>query len=245
VPLALTRAAAGGLAEACAGIFLTRDEGPEDSVAAAVCQQAALSSIALTTARVVKGSGAGVEVFEDELTRLPGQVEWCFTQLSDAVRSLAHELRAMDRFWLVGGGLYHPVAVRGVRCFSGLGGVHAQGIEVSEFCAGPLSHLGRGDVAVFVSGSRSRIKRQVHRAAAQVRVAGARLISITDSNDRDLIDRSDIAILVPQLSEVGGSALALALLGLLGAESARNPERRRAGKLSPDGADESGHGPKA
>jgi glucosamine--fructose-6-phosphate aminotransferase (isomerizing) len=224
VPLALTRHAEGPLARACEGVFLTRDEGPEDSAAAAVCQLAALSSIALVAARLLKRPGAGLELLEDELKRLPGQLEWSCTQLSDALRSLAQELRALDRFWLVGGGLYHPVVVRGARRFSTFGEIHCEGIEVSQFCSGPLSHLRRGEVAMFVSGSRLRIKRVVHQAAAQIKVKGARLISLTDSNDRELVDRSEMAILVPPLSEVGGSILALALLELLATQAARRDD---------------------
>jgi glucosamine--fructose-6-phosphate aminotransferase (isomerizing) len=240
VLLALTRNPDGPLAKACEGVFLTRDEGAEDSAAAAVCQLAALSSIALIAARVLKHSNAGLE-FEDELKRLPGQLEWSFAQLSDALRSLAQELRAMDRFWLVGGGLYHPVVVRGARRLSAFGGIHGEGIEVSEFCSDPLLHLRRGDVAMFVSGSRLRIKREVHQAAAQIKPKGARLITLTDTNDRELVDRSEIAILMPPLNEVGGSILALALLELLASQVARSAERNHAGRPLPKLVDESGY----
>jgi glucosamine--fructose-6-phosphate aminotransferase (isomerizing) len=221
VPLALTRSPDGPLARGCEGVFLTRDEGTEDSAAAAVCQLAALCSIALFAARVLKHSSDGLE-FEDELKRLPEQLEWSFTQLSDALRALAQELRATDRFWMVGGGLYHPVVVRAARRLSALGKIHGQGIEVSEFCSDTLLHLRRGEVAMFVSGSRLRIKREVHQAAAQIKLKGARLITLTDTNDRELVDRSEMAILAPPLSEVGGSILALALLELLGSQVATN-----------------------
>jgi glucosamine--fructose-6-phosphate aminotransferase (isomerizing) len=220
--LALTRNPDSPLAKACEGVFLTRDEGANDS-AAAVCQQGALSSVALIAARVLKRSGAVLSSFEDELKRLPEHVEWSFTHLSDAVRSLARELRARDHFWLVGGGLYHPVVIHGGRRLSASGAIHCDGIEVSEFCSGPLLHLRRGDVAMFISGSRLRIKRDVHQATAQIKGKGARLISLTDSNDRELVERSEIAVLVPPLSEVVGSTLTLTLLELLASEFARNP----------------------
>ena len=98
-------------------------------------------------------------------------------------------------------------------------------LRCPNFVRTPCLHLRRGDVAMFVSGSRLRIKREVHQAAAQIKVKGARLISLTDSNDRELVDRSEIAILVPPLSEVGGSMLALALLELL-ASQVRGISRR-------------------
>jgi DNA-binding MurR/RpiR family transcriptional regulator len=236
--LALTRNPDGPLAKACEGVFLTRDEGAEDCAAAAVCQLAALSSIALIAARVLKHSSAGLELLEDELKRLPGQLEWCFTQLSDALRSLGQELRAVDQFWLVGGGLYHPVVVRVARRLRAFAGMHCEGIEVSEFCSDVLMHLRRGDVAMFVSGSRLRIKREVHQAAAQVKLKGARLITLTDSNDRELVDRSEMAILVPPLSEVGGSILALTLLELLASQVARSLQRNHAAGPLPKLVDE-------
>jgi len=215
VPLAVTRRADSPLAKACEGVFLTRDEGAEDSAAAAVCQLAALSSIAVKTARLLKRSRAELEPLEDELARLPGQLEWCFTQLWDALRSLAKQLCALDWLWLVGGGLYHPIVVRGAWRLSTSGAIHAQGVEVSQFCSGPLSHFRHDEVAMLVSGSRLRIKKPLHQAAIQIKVKGARLISLTDTNDRELVDRSEMAILVPPLSEVGGSMLAMALLELL------------------------------
>jgi DNA-binding MurR/RpiR family transcriptional regulator len=75
---------------------------------------------------------------------------------------------------------------------------------------------------MFVSSSRLRVARLMHQAAMQVKVKGARLISLTDSNDRELVDRSEIAILLPPLSEVGGSMLALALLELVATPGAKN-----------------------
>ena len=215
VPLALTRTADSPLAKACEGVFLTRDEGAEDSAAAAVCQLAALCRIALAAARLLKRSSSGVENLEEELKRLPEQIEWCFTQLRDALRSLAIELRALDRFWLVGGGLYHPVVVRMAWRFRASWEIPSVGTEASSFFYGPLPRLRRGEAALFVSGSRLRAKRLVREAAAQFKVNGGKLFSITDTNDRELVNRSEMAVLLPPASEVAGSVLALSLLELM------------------------------
>jgi DNA-binding MurR/RpiR family transcriptional regulator len=94
---------------------------------------------------------------------------------------------------------------------------------------------------MFVSGSRLRIKREVHQAAAQIKLKGARLITLSDTNDRELVDRSEIAILMPPLSEVGGSILALALLELLASQVARSTERNHARRPLPKLLDEPGY----
>jgi glucosamine--fructose-6-phosphate aminotransferase (isomerizing) len=224
VPLALTRSANSPLAKACEGVFLTRDEGAEDSAAAAVCQLAALCSIALTAARLLKRPSTGLDALDDELKRLPEQMDWSFTQLGDALRSLAGELRALERFWLVGGGLYHPVVERMAWRFGALGEMRGEGIEASNFLSGPLPHFRRGEAALFVSGSRLRAKRLLHETAAQFKVKGGRLFSMTDTNDRELVNRSDMAVLLPPVSEVGGSVLALALLELMAASGAKHPD---------------------
>ena len=226
VPLALTRRAGSLLAEACDGVFLTRDEGADDSAALAVCQLAALSSIALTAARLLKGSSAGFGSLEEELKRLPEQMEWSFTQLRDALCSLAQELRTLERFWLVGGGLCHPVVARMAWRFCASGDMKGEGIEASNFLSGPLSYFRRGEAALFVSGSRLRAKRLVYEAAAQVRVKGGRLFAITDTNDRELVNRCEMAVLFPQLGEVGGAVLALALLELMAASGTKHPQPR-------------------
>jgi len=226
-PLALTRHAESPLAQACEGVFLTRDEVAEDYAAAAVCQIAALTSITLQTARLRQRSGARLELLEDELKRLPEHFEWSFTHLWDALRSLAQELRAQERFWLVGGGLYHPVVVRAAWRLAAFGEIPAHGMELAQFASGPLPQLTRGEVAMLVSGSRLRIKSLAHQAAVQLKVKGARLISLTDSNDRELVDRSGLAVLTPTLSEAGGSMLALSLLELLMTPSAKHVDSAR------------------
>ena len=93
---------------------------------------------------------------------------------------------------------------------------------------------------MFVSGSRLRMKRVVHHAAAEIQLKGARLISLTDHNDRELVDRSQMAILVPPLGEVGGSMLALALLELLGTSGVKSLERKQTGRPLPGRVEESG-----
>jgi len=224
VPLALTRQMESPLAKACEGAFLTRDEGAEDSAAAAVCQLAALSKIAVTAARLLKGSSAGLDSLDEELKGLPEQMEWSFTQLRDALRSLAHELRALGQFRLVGGGLYHPVVARIGWRFSACWEIQCEGMEASDFASGPLPHLGRGAAALFVSGSRLRARKPVHEAAAQIKVKGGRLFAMADANDRELVNRSEMAVLLPPLGEVAGSVLSLALLELTAASAARRPE---------------------
>jgi DNA-binding MurR/RpiR family transcriptional regulator len=71
---------------------------------------------------------------------------------------------------------------------------------------------GRDAAVVVLSGSRCRLKRDVHYFARACEEGGQRLLSITDSNDRELVSASSLAVLLPSLGEMAGSVLALIAL---------------------------------
>ena len=62
-----------------------------------------------------------------------------------------------------------------------------------------------------LSGSRCRLKKVVHQAAAQAKAAGARVLSVTDASDRELSARSALSVLVPGLTGIVAAPLMLAL----------------------------------
>jgi DNA-binding MurR/RpiR family transcriptional regulator len=94
-------------------------------------------------------------------------------------------------------------------------------MEPAEFWNG-IAHFARRDEAVlFLSGSHSKIKKLIHRCAAQARANGARVLSLTDSNDRDLAEGSDLAILIPDLLEPPSSSLMMFMLEWLAMEALR------------------------
>jgi glucosamine--fructose-6-phosphate aminotransferase (isomerizing) len=223
VVLALSNNPSSPLAQAAEAVFLTRAEGADDAAAMVVCQHAALTYLALVAATVLKRRNPLMQSLETEFEELPGNVEWSFTQLSNAVRSLASELTGSSECRVVGGGFYHAPALRGARRLKELAGLHAEGIEACEFAL--LGGSKQQGAALFLSGSRSKIKKTIHEAAAQARIKGGRVLSITDGNDRELADRSDLAVLIPSMTEVVGSTLTLGLLESLALQAARLPGR--------------------
>jgi DNA-binding MurR/RpiR family transcriptional regulator len=78
---------------------------------------------------------------------------------------------------------------------------------------GAHAQFGRaGEAVLLTSGSHSKIKKLLHRCAEQARANGARMFSLTDGNDRALVEGSDLGILVPPLLEAPASTLALFML---------------------------------
>jgi glucosamine--fructose-6-phosphate aminotransferase (isomerizing) len=221
--LALTGTSDNALARAADGAFLTRADPTDEAATTAVCQHAALIYVALVAAQVLKRHNPQWDLLEDEFEELPERVEWALAQLSDAIRSLGAELKGLGQFGVVGAGFYHAPAIRGAWRMKKLAGLHATGMNAAEFRS--LEPVKPGHTFLLLSGSRAKMKRIVHEAAAQAKIEGARILSVTDSNDRELLERSEVAVLLPTLMEPAGATLTLALLEWLAVEASREPRR--------------------
>jgi glucosamine--fructose-6-phosphate aminotransferase (isomerizing) len=216
----LTNSPDSPLANTADQVLLIRAEGEADLPAVTVCLHAALNFLALAAARLLKRHEPQWESLERDFERLPDQIDWVLTQLPVAVRSMAAELGGFQRLRIVGGGFYHFAAWRAARRLRALAGISAEGVEAAEFSS-ELAGLRRDEAVLFLAGSRSKIRKLTCRAASEARVRGARVLSITDSQDRDLVEQSDLGVLIPALMEAAGCTLSLALVEWLAVEAAR------------------------
>ena len=202
-------------------VFLTPAEGDAESPTVTVCMHAALNFLAFEAMRVLKKPKPWWDLVEKDFDQLPEKLDWVFTQLPSVVRSVAAEVARFPRLRIVGGGFYHYPAWQAARRMRFLAGLPVEAIEASELLSG-LAHFARRDDAVlFLSGSQSKMKKLLHRWAAQARANGARVLSLTDSNDRELAEGSDLGILIPSLLEAPASTLTMFMLEWLAMEALR------------------------
>ncbi len=202
-------------------VFPVPAAGDAESPAVTVGMHAALNLLAFETMRVLKKPQPWWQPMEREFAQLPEKLEWVFTQLPSVVRSLAAEIVRLPRLRMVGGGFYHFPAWRAARRMQILAGLPAEALEATDFESG-VTHFARpGDTLLFLSGSHAKMKKLLHCLAAQARTNGARVLSLTDSNDRDLAEGSDLGILVPEFLEAPASTLALFMLEWLAMEAFR------------------------
>lgn len=226
--LALIPDLAGSLAQMMDGAFLLRVGGDLGSGAKfIVCEQAGLCFISLIAARVLKRHHPLFDALEQEFEKLPELVEQVFSQMTDAVRSVASEMEGAQDLRVVGAGFYHPVALQAARLMMEITRKRPEGFDPCAFDESAISTLNRNTVVAFLSGSRCKLKRKIHGVAAGVRKAGAKIIAVTDSNDRELIGRSTVSVLLPTLTEMVGSTLTLALLAWVTYHVARKQGRAR------------------
>ncbi|MGA2987018.1 MAG: SIS domain-containing protein [Terriglobia bacterium] len=202
-------------------VFLTRAEGEMETPAVTVCMHAAVNFLAFEAMRVLKKPKPWWDLVDKEFEQLPDKLDWVFTQLPSVVRSVAAEVARLPRLRIVGGGFYHFPAWWAARRMRFLAGLPVEALEASDFASG-LAHFARRDDAIlFLSGSHSKIKKLLHRCAAQAHMNGARVLSLTDSNDRDLAEGSDLGILIPSLLEAPASTLTMFMLEWLAMEALR------------------------
>ena len=219
--VALTNTPDSPLVKLAEHVFLARAEGDVDSPSVMVSMHAALNFLAFEAMRALKKPKAGWDLVQTDFDQLPEKLDWVFTQLPAVVRSVAAEVARLPSLRIVGGGFYHYPAWQAARRMRFQAGLPIEGIEATEFWGG-LDHFARRDDAVLLlSGSQSKIKKLLHRSAAQARMNGARVLSLTDSNDRDLVEGSDLGILIPSLIEAPASTLTLFMLEWLTMEAQR------------------------
>jgi glucosamine--fructose-6-phosphate aminotransferase (isomerizing) len=228
--LAMTSNPAGPLAKSAQGVILTGAELPDDTPATAVCQHAALTYLAWVAAQTLKRPSTALTSLEGEFEKLPRHAEWSFIHLADAIRSLASRLRNRPVVWVVGGGFYHPAALQGAKRIRELAKLHAVGIEAAEFRGRVRAAASSEDAVLFLSGSHSKFKREIHQSVAQARMERMGVLSVTDPDDRELAGRSDLAVLAPCLSELVGSTLVLILVEWLAVEAAHQAGQEQMSK---------------
>ncbi len=217
--IAFTNAPESPLLKLANHVFLVRAEGEAESPAAVVCMHAALNFLAFEALRVLRKPNPGGDLVGKDFDQLSERLDWVFTQLPSVVRSAAAEAAGFPRLRIVGGGFYHYPAWRAARQLRFLAGLPVEALEASEFWSG-LAHFARSDDAVlFLSGSQSKIKKLLHRCAAQARANGTRVLSLTDSNDRELAEGSDLGILLPSLLEAPACTLSMFTLEWLAMEA--------------------------
>jgi glucosamine--fructose-6-phosphate aminotransferase (isomerizing) len=221
IVLALTNVSDSPLAKVADHVLLTHAEGAADSPAVTVCLHAALNFLAFEAARLLKRPEPQWDLIGEEFGQLPDKLDWVFTQLPSVVRSVAAEVALLSQLRIVGGGFYHYPALHAARRLRFLSRPQVSCVEASEFLSAHAHFARKDDALLFLSGSQSKIKKLLHRGAAQARANGARVLSLTDGNDRDLVECSDLGILVPALHEAPASTLTLFMLEWLAMEMQR------------------------
>jgi glucosamine 6-phosphate synthetase-like amidotransferase/phosphosugar isomerase protein len=221
--LALTAGAESALAGSANDVFLVRaGEESRIGIHTELCLQAAMGFVAVVAARALKRHHPKLDELEKEYEKLPEQAESVVTRFTDAVRTLASELKDVPSLALVGGGFYFSAALQAAQTLCRLTPLRARAREVAEIGETPVGSRESAGAIMFLSGTRCRLKKEIHSCAKQSSETGVKVFAVTDGNDRELSDAASVAVLLPVLSEMTGSTLALLVMQVLASHLLHN-----------------------
>jgi glutamine---fructose-6-phosphate transaminase (isomerizing) len=208
--LAMTASATTPVAESADGVFLIRpEEGHTVGFQAQLCMHAAMGYLGVVAAGVLKRRHQKLDDLEREFQKLPEDAEWVLTRLADAAKSLASEVGGESSLVLAGGGPYYPAAVQAARSLAPESSIHARAVDAAELAEGSGGVFTHQEAVLIFSGTRSRFKKMITEAAQMAKRTGCKVFAVTDANDRAMAESSSLAVLLPMINELPGSALAV------------------------------------
>lgn len=183
--------------ETDAGIYL--HAGPEIGVAstkAFTSQVMVMALMTLLLARMRSMSHAKGREFAFALNELPAKVE-SVLQKNDIIRDIAAEFYQATNFLYLGRGYNFPVALEGALKLKEISYIHAEGYPAAEMKHGPIALIDRDMPVVFIA-TQDAIYDKVISNIEEVRARGGRVIAVATEGDREITERVDRVIYVPQ-----------------------------------------------
>jgi glucosamine--fructose-6-phosphate aminotransferase (isomerizing) len=196
------------------GIYL--HAGPEIGVAstkAFTSQMTILAMLALSLGRRRRVSEADGRRFIEDLRAIPGKVASILSADSE-VLAIARQYVDHRNFLYLGRGLNFPVALEGALKLKEISYIHAEGYPAAEMKHGPIALIDDDMPVVFIAirdGTYEKILSNI----AEVRARRGRVIAVATEGDREIIERVDHVIYVPETHPMLSPLLTVIPLQLL------------------------------
>ena len=183
--------------ETHAGIYI--HAGPEIGVAstkAFTSQVCALTLLAIYLGRMKGLSQADGKRIAQEMLEIPRKMQAILDQ-ADEIKKIAKELAKSRNFLYLGRGYNFPVALEGALKLKEISYIHAEGYPAAEMKHGPIALIDEDMPAVFVA-PKDEIYDKILSNIEEVRSRKGKVISIATEGDKNIAEKSDIAIYIPE-----------------------------------------------
>ena len=134
----------------------------------------------------------------DPLAHLPylmGEI----TKASDEYEGLAHEFSRCKDFLYLGRGLQYPVALEGALKLKEVSYIHAEGYPAGEMKHGPIALID-SDMPVVALAPQDDMYEKMMSNIEQVKAREGTVIAIGTEGDKQLAEKADHVLYVPQSS---------------------------------------------
>jgi glucosamine--fructose-6-phosphate aminotransferase (isomerizing) len=148
-----------------------------------------------------------------DLIKLPRLVEKTLL-LDDAVRAIAQRYHRATNFLFLGRGIMYPIALEGALKLKEISYIHAEGYAAGEMKHGPIALIDER-MPVVVIATRGPLYDKVVSNLEQVRARDGQVIAIASEGDRDIAEKANEVIAIPDLGPHLTAILATVPLQLL------------------------------
>ncbi len=191
--------------------------GIEVSVAATKSYMAQLISFYLLAIYIaeVKGSIDTKELMElkHELILLPQKIDKILTH-KENIQNIAKKFSSFKDFIFVARGINFPTALEGALKLKEISYINATGYSAGELKHGPIAMLD-DTMPVLAILMKGKVYEKILSNAEEAKARNARMIALTDSDDKKLDELFENIIRIPEISEILSPALAIVPLQLL------------------------------
>ncbi len=213
--LAINSAGGTLLSRECdAGIFINAGRGSGNASIQTFTSQAA--TFVLLTLSLTRGCELEFKEWLEitkQLCRLPDLVSETL-RLEPYIREIADEFAGSANLTYLGRGFNYPVALEGAMELKEISGIQAEGYPAAETRNAATAPVRSGMPVLFIAPHDSTYEK-VLRNMLEVKVRGARLISIVDEEDERIRELSEYTIRIPKTLDVLTPVLSIVPLQLL------------------------------
>jgi glucosamine--fructose-6-phosphate aminotransferase (isomerizing) len=181
--------------------YLIQQSGPEIGVAATktfTSQLIVLAQLALRLARMRgKISQDEVDDFEVRLTQVPSHVEEVLERHGKSIKDLVEKYAGEKLFLFLGRGISAATAMEARLKLLELTYVPSLAYPAGESKHGPISIIEEGVPVIFLC-PRGETRKGIVGSIMEMKARGARIISVCEEGDKEIIDLSDDVVEMPR-----------------------------------------------
>ncbi len=200
--------------ESDGGVYI--HAGPEIGVAstkAFTSQVAVLSIITLALGRLKMMSREEGRRLISELMGIPEKMERVL-ETAPAIRTIAEQYAHHNNFLYLGRGVNFPVALEGALKLKEISYIHAEGYPAAEMKHGPIALIDERMPVVFIC-LRDSAHEKIISNMEEVRARKGTILAIASEGDKEITQRADHVIYVPETLEMLSPLLSVIPLQLL------------------------------
>ena len=200
--------------ETDAGVYL--HAGPEIGVAstkAFTSQVTVLALITLLLGRVRSVSSSRGRELVRELTGMPDKVNRVLEN-HEQIRAIAEQFQNANNMLYLGRGYNFPVALEGALKLKEISYIHAEGYPAAEMKHGPIALIDDNMPVVFIA-TRDSVYDKIISNIEEVRARRGRVIAIATEGDKEIANKAEHVIYVPETLEVFTPLITIIPLQLL------------------------------